>query len=72
MIDEHTLIWGQGQMDWLPIRNVRMLTGAIRTPEVRLATWFRKTFVLQPQLEKIREQRSQTKTILSNQVDLMQ
>jgi GH35 family endo-1,4-beta-xylanase len=33
VIDEHTLIWGQGLADWLPIKNVRTLVPQIRTVE---------------------------------------
>ncbi len=33
IIDENTLVWGQGLADWLPIRNVRTLVAQIRTPE---------------------------------------
>lgn len=33
IIDEHTLVWGQGLGDWLPVRNVRTLTAQIRTVE---------------------------------------
>jgi len=33
VIDENTLVWGQGLMDWLPVRNVRTLVPQIRTPE---------------------------------------
>lgn len=33
LIDEYTLVWGQGLVDFLPIRNVRTLTAQIRTPE---------------------------------------
>jgi GYF domain 2 len=33
IIDENTLVWGQGLVDWLPIRNVRTLVAQIRTPE---------------------------------------
>ena len=33
IIDEKTLVWGTGLIDWLPIRNVTLLTAAIRTPE---------------------------------------
>lgn len=33
IIDENTLVWGQGLADWLPIRNVRTLVPQIRTPE---------------------------------------
>ncbi len=33
VIDESTLVWGQGLADWLPIRNVRTLVPQIRTLE---------------------------------------
>lgn len=33
LIDENTLVWGQGQVEYLPIKNVRYLTGQIRSPE---------------------------------------
>ena len=33
VIDEHTLVWGQGLGDWLPVRNVRTLVPQIRTFE---------------------------------------
>lgn len=32
-IDQDTLIWGSGLMDFLPIKNVRTLVAQIRTPE---------------------------------------
>lgn len=33
VIDEGTLVWGQGLADWLPVRNVRTLVPQIRTLE---------------------------------------
>jgi len=33
VIDENTLVWGQGLADWLPVRNVRTLVPQIRTVE---------------------------------------
>ncbi len=33
IIDENTLIWGQGLIDWLPAKNIRTLIPQIRTPE---------------------------------------
>lgn len=33
IIDESTLVWGQGLADWLPVRNVRTLVPQIRTVE---------------------------------------
>ena len=35
VIDEHTLVWGQGLDSWLPVRNVRTLVPMIRTVEGR-------------------------------------
>ena len=43
IIDENTLIWGQGLADWLPVKNVRTLVPQIRTVEVQVATWMKKT-----------------------------
>jgi hypothetical protein len=31
LIDQNTLVWGQGMVDFLPIKNVRTLMGQIRT-----------------------------------------
>jgi hypothetical protein len=33
IVDENTLVWGSGLIDWLPIRNVRTLVPQIRTVE---------------------------------------
>jgi hypothetical protein len=33
LIDQNTLVWGQGLIDFLPIKNVRTLVPQIRTPE---------------------------------------
>jgi hypothetical protein len=33
VIDENTLVWGQGLYDWLPAKNVKLLLPLIRTPE---------------------------------------
>ena len=57
VIDENTLVWGQGLMDWLPVRNVRTLVPQIRTLEVQMATWMKKTFSLKPALDRIRRER---------------
>eukprot|EP00873_Tetraselmis_striata_P012050 jgi/Tetstr1/432314/TSEL_021715.t1 len=71
IIDEHTLVWGQGLADWLPVRNVRTLVPQIRTVEVQVATWVKKQFVLKPALEKIRKERATLRTHTSKQVDDM-
>ena len=57
VVDEHSLVWGKGLMDWLPIRNVRTLAPQIRTLEVQLATWIKRTMVLGPALKAVRKQR---------------
>uniref|UniRef100_A0A7S1X760 GYF domain-containing protein n=2 Tax=Eukaryota TaxID=2759 RepID=A0A7S1X760_9CHLO len=62
IIDEHTLVWGQGLADWLPARNVRTLVPQIRTLEVQAATFIKKQFVLKPALEKIRKERAAFRT----------
>ena len=33
VIDENTLMWGQGLYDWLPAKNCKLLLPMIRTPE---------------------------------------
>ena len=33
VVDENTLVWGQGLYDWLPMKNVKLLLPMIRTPE---------------------------------------
>ena len=57
VVDEHTLVWGKGLMDWLPARNVRALVPQIRTVEVQLATWVKRNLVLGPALRAVRKQR---------------
>ncbi len=39
VIDEHTLVWGQGLGDWLPARNIRTLVPQIRTVEGAGRAW---------------------------------
>ena len=57
VVDEHTLVWGKGLMDWLPMRNVRTLVPQVTTAEVRLAAWVKRTMVLGPALRAVRKQR---------------
>lgn len=71
VIDENTLIWGQGLADWLPVRNVRTLVPQIRTVEVQIATWVKKTFALQPALNRARKQRAAERPVQNPQVDRM-
>jgi hypothetical protein len=71
IIDENTLVWGQGLADWLPVRNVRTLVPQIRTLEVQVATWMKKQFALKPALNKIRKERADKRPEKTNQVDKM-
>ena len=71
IIDENTLVWGQGLADWLPVKNVRTLVPQIRTVEVQVATWIKKTFSLQPAWAKARKERAGARVGVSSQVDDM-
>lgn len=73
VIDENTLVWGGGLYDWLPIKNVKLLIPMIRTPEVQLGAWMKKTFALKPALNRIREERKgvRPESNLSDQVSRM-
>ena len=71
IIDENTLIWGQGLADWLPVKNVRTLVPQIRTVEVQVATWMKKTFSLKPRLAKARKERAAARVGVNSQVDDM-
>lgn len=33
VVDENTMMWGQGLYDWLPAKNIKLLLPMIRTPE---------------------------------------
>ena len=61
VIDENTLVWGQGLIDWLPARNIRTLIPQIRTLEVQLATAIKKAFVLRPALKAARRLRAEAR-----------
>lgn len=63
VVDENTLVWGQGLVDWLPARNVKLLVPLVRTPEVRVGAWIKKTFSLKPALERVREKRAEARPI---------
>ncbi|GFR45615.1 hypothetical protein Agub_g7022 [Astrephomene gubernaculifera] len=73
VVDENTLMWGHGLYDWLPAKNIKLLLAMVRTPEVRLATWIKRTFSLKPSLNRIREQRKDQRDpeAQSLQVELM-
>lgn len=59
MVDENTLMWGRGLVDWLPAKNIKLLLPLVRTPEVKLGAWMKRTFSLKPALNRIREQRKE-------------
>lgn len=72
IIDEGTLIWGTGLVDWIPVGNVRTLVAQIRTVEVQVATWVKKNLVLKPAIERARKQRiEQRATHRTKQIDNM-
>merc|ERR1712066_991236 len=58
IIDDKTLVWGKGMIDWIPARNVTFLVTIIRTPEVQLITSIQKSFLFLSKLRKIRNERS--------------
>ena len=70
VIDENTLVWGEGLMDWIPIKNVTTLVGQIRTPQVRVATFLKKKLVLEPLYAQARRRRARkgTQKMVSKQV----
>ena len=45
VVDEHTLVWGNGLGDWLPARNVRGLITNIRNPPTIAMHWLMRKFV---------------------------
>merc|ERR1739848_425429 len=58
IIDDKTLIWGNGLIDWIPIRNISLLTSAIRTPEVQIATFIKKKMSFENKIDQIRRERN--------------
>ncbi|KAJ9518662.1 hypothetical protein QJQ45_018754 [Haematococcus lacustris] len=72
VVDENTLMWGQGLADWLPAKNIKLLLPMIRTPEVRFGTWLKRTFALKPALNRIRENRKEQRPeAVNKQVERM-
>eukprot|EP01024_Parvocaulis_polyphysoides_P046081 TRINITY_DN4324_c0_g4_i2.p2 TRINITY_DN4324_c0_g4~~TRINITY_DN4324_c0_g4_i2.p2 ORF type:complete len:151 (+),score=16.66 TRINITY_DN4324_c0_g4_i2:22-453(+) len=73
VIDEQTIVWGQGLGDWIPVKNVRTLVAQIRTFEVRVATWIKREFALKPAIRKLRKVRAENrpKQEWVDQVDVM-
>merc|ERR1711924_392242 len=68
IIDDATLIWGNGLIDWIPIRNVNLLSSAIRTPEAQFVSCLKK-FVLKKKLLKTRKERRTFRPVQNNQLD---
>ncbi|QDZ20062.1 hypothetical protein HOP50_03g25810 [Chloropicon primus] len=71
LVDENTLVWGQGLLDWIPAKNVTTLVAQVRTPEVRLATWLKKKMAIEPQYRRVRKQREKERNHTSSQVKKM-
>ena len=45
VVDEHTMMWGNGLSDWVPARNVRGLIPLIRNPPTVFMHWIMRKFV---------------------------
>lgn len=45
IVDEHTMVWGNGLSDWVPARNVRGLISNIRNPPTIIMHWLMRKFV---------------------------
>ncbi|CAK0783061.1 hypothetical protein CVIRNUC_006256 [Coccomyxa viridis] len=71
VIDDGTLVWGQGLMDWLPVKNVRTLVPQIRTFEVQVATWIKRQIALKPAINRMRKERAAERPLMTNQVSDM-
>merc|ERR1711879_458950 len=70
IIDDKTLVWGNGLIDWIPIRNINLLSSAIRTLEVQIATQINKKILMERILTQVREKREAVRMIHSNQLEL--
>jgi|ERR1712137_838055 len=66
IIDENTLVWGNGLDSWLCIKNVKGLMNLIRIPEVQLAYWLKKEMVLKPLLNEVRDKNVYKRRYWSN------
>merc|ERR1712176_1006214 len=70
IIDDKTLVWGNGLIDWIPIRNINLLSSAIRSTEVQIATWIKKKILLTTRLQDVRKMREAVRIVHSNQLEL--
>uniref|UniRef100_A0A6U0BPF2 GYF domain-containing protein n=1 Tax=Ostreococcus mediterraneus TaxID=1486918 RepID=A0A6U0BPF2_9CHLO len=58
VVDEHTLVWGNGLCEWVPVRNVRGLVANIRNPPTIFMHWLMRKFVdTDAKLEATRRER---------------
>jgi len=58
VVDEHTLVWGNGLCEWVPVRNVRGLVANIRNPPTIVMHWLMRKFVdTDAKLEATRRER---------------
>lgn len=58
IVDEHTMMWGNGLQDWLPVRNIRGLIPNIRNPPTIFMHWLMRKFVdTDAKLEVVRRKR---------------
>merc|ERR1711976_513338 len=71
IIDQNTLVWGQGLDSWLPLKNISTLILQIRLPEVQIATFIKKNFVIKPNINEIRKRNKNRRSMWTNQIDFM-
>mmetsp|Transcript_23476 Transcript_23476/g.32758 ORF Transcript_23476/g.32758 Transcript_23476/m.32758 type:complete len:146 (+) Transcript_23476:1902-2339(+) len=69
LIDQNTLVWGQGLDRWIPIKNVRCLIICIRIPEVQFATILKKELVIKPALNHSRDLSLSRRKFWTRQLD---
>eukprot|EP00238_Polyblepharides_amylifera_P000755 CAMPEP_0196572352 /NCGR_PEP_ID=MMETSP1081-20130531/2422_1 /TAXON_ID=36882 /ORGANISM="Pyramimonas amylifera, Strain CCMP720" /LENGTH=127 /DNA_ID=CAMNT_0041889649 /DNA_START=332 /DNA_END=718 /DNA_ORIENTATION=+ len=75
IVDEHTLVWGLGLEEWLPVRNVRALPSLIRNFETVFLTWFKRVTYMAPQhsvrkMSKLSEMRNNIRKTKGPDVEL--
>lgn len=63
LIDETTLVWGQGLIEWIPARNVAMLLDNVVNREVKITAWLKRKLVLEP-AQRAKEKRDAARMAL--------
>nr|BAS01721.1 RNA binding protein [Amorphochlora amoebiformis] len=55
IIDENTIIWGNGLDTWICLKNIKGLLNMIKVPEVQLFHALKREVTIKPLLNEIRE-----------------